>query len=656
MSNTFKTIFFILLIINVGYSQNLEIDSGFETNRNYLKIEDFIIDKNIDSALYYVDIQKTINNSDYLNALVNVVNKRASYSEYYKVGTQIYNRNTTDLDSFKKFMGSVPTPNSNVIELDYVYLNWLYVSKLRNHNKIDDASKENERLENYVNNFDEKDENYSKSKLLIENHHIVLLLIEKQIIEGKQLCLESLKLAKELNDTTLQIIFLNHLCDFLIYERDLDGYIENIELSLSLESNSDTKSPYYFDTLKKLIDAYMYKGNYEIRVNELLEIMYSNPSSRLFSYSLYANFLRTLDTNSPLTKSIFKKFDIANSYIEFCKKIETLSKNKIDSNEYFFLIDQNSQLLEAKGYLKEAILYKTKAVNLTRKIYSEDLSNSLANYKTEQVVKEKELEINYQKEKTKLYGIIAILGLLLLSTSLLVIARIKKQSKVLKIKNLEIQKQRDALEIKEREKDLLLKEVHHRVKNNFQIVSSLLELQTKGIEDEKALELANEGKNRVKSMALIHQKLYQNENGLINFDDYIKLLVKELTSMYATEKNITTKVNSENMMFDVDTAIPLGLIINELITNSYKYAFNEGENNELNISINKDKDDYYKLIISDNGPGLNEKINLKKVKSLGLRLVNRLVKQLQGKLHQNNTNGAYFEVLFKDTNLRRQID
>ncbi|EDP98336.1 sensor histidine kinase [Kordia algicida OT-1] len=227
--------------------------------------------------------------------------------------------------------------------------------------------------------------------------------------------------------------------------------------------------------------------------------------------------------------------------------------------------------------------------------------------------------------------------------------RKKKTSKLLDEKNKIIEK---ALQ----EKQLLLKEVHHRVKNNFQIVSSLLELQTKGIEDEKALSLANEGKNRVKSMALIHQKLYQNETGLIDFDEYIQTLVKELSYMYASEKKVTTNIHTENMEFDIDTAIPLGLIVNELITNAYKYAFDATKNNELNISINKVNDEEYKLVVSDNGKGLDDTIDLTKVKSLGLRLVRRLTKQLQGKFQLNNEDGASFEITFKDTQKRALLD
>lgn len=227
--------------------------------------------------------------------------------------------------------------------------------------------------------------------------------------------------------------------------------------------------------------------------------------------------------------------------------------------------------------------------------------------------------------------------------------RKKKTSKILDEKNKIIEK---ALQ----EKQLLLKEVHHRVKNNFQIVSSLLELQTKGIEDEKALSLANEGKNRVKSMALIHQKLYQNDTGLIDFDEYIKVLVKELSYMYASEKNVKTNINTENMEFDIDTAIPLGLIVNELITNAYKYAFNATKENKLNISINKVNKEEYKLVVSDNGKGIDDSIDLAKVKSLGLRLVRRLTKQLQGKFTVNNTEGATFEITFKDTQKRALLD
>ncbi|MEW4923211.1 histidine kinase dimerization/phosphoacceptor domain -containing protein [Algibacter sp. 2305UL17-15] len=204
------------------------------------------------------------------------------------------------------------------------------------------------------------------------------------------------------------------------------------------------------------------------------------------------------------------------------------------------------------------------------------------------------------------------------------------------------------------QKELMVKEIHHRVKNNFQIVSSLLELQTKGIEDEKALKLAKESKNRVKSMALIHQRLYQNDDLLIEFNTYVKSLVRDISSMYGKDKNPKVTITIPDCKFDIDTAIPLGLIVNELITNAYKYGFGLKEQT-LDISVKKTTNGNHILKIKDNGVGLPTDFNFEKAKSLGLRLVRRLSKQLHGTTTYTYNNGALFSVEFKDTNARAAI-
>ncbi|WP_298507918.1 sensor histidine kinase [uncultured Kordia sp.] len=291
-----------------------------------------------------------------------------------------------------------------------------------------------------------------------------------------------------------------------------------------------------------------------------------------------------------------------------------------------------------------------KELELTYEFEKQQYKDSIQNAETLAVLDlQQKNELQQERHVQQILLGLFVLALALGGFAYYAYQRKKKTSKVLDEKNKIIEK---ALQ----EKQLLLKEVHHRVKNNFQIVSSLLELQTKGIEDEKALNLANEGKNRVKSMALIHQKLYQNDTGLINFDEYIQTLVKELSYMYASEKKVKTNISTENMQFDVDTAIPLGLIVNELITNAYKYAFEAAKDNELNISINKVNEDEYKLVVADNGKGLDDAIDLAKVKSLGLRLVRRLTKQLQGNFLLNNEDGASFEITFKDTQKRALLD
>jgi two-component sensor histidine kinase len=355
-----------------------------------------------------------------------------------------------------------------------------------------------------------------------------------------------------------------------------------------------------------------------------------------------------LEKGSETEKNILKKFNADNVLI-LVKKFETIGEQQLNPNDFYYLLYSISNTLLYYEYYTDAVRYSQECVVLTRKIYSEDLSNSLAKYKTKQAVKEKDLQIKAEKEQKKLYLIISSLVIGLLVVSVFLIIRIKKQSNVLELKNDQINKTL-------KEKELLVREVHHRVKNNFQIVASLLELQSKGIEDEKALALANEGKNRVKSMALIHQKLYQTDDGLINFDEYITLLIKEISSLFASNKDIEITINSKNMFFDVDTAIPLGLIVNELITNAYKYAFTENDKHyNLNVSITKESD-FYKLVVSDNGKGFIKTLDVKKIKSLGLRLVSRLTRQLQGKFEINNKDGATVTILFKDARSRKEID
>ncbi|WP_430410536.1 tetratricopeptide repeat-containing sensor histidine kinase [Kordia sp.] len=330
------------------------------------------------------------------------------------------------------------------------------------------------------------------------------------------------------------------------------------------------------------------------------------------------------------------------------KGLATLYKDLGNNNKAFFYLDNYSRT-------KDSLVNKTKIENekeleLTYAFEKQQYKDSIQNAETLDVMAlEQQNEIQRERHLQQI-----LLGLFLAALALGGFAyyayqRKKKTSKVLDEKNKIIEK---ALQ----EKQLLLKEVHHRVKNNFQIVSSLLELQTKGIEDEKALSLANDGKNRVKSMALIHQKLYQNETGLIDFDEYINVLVKELSYMYASDKKVKTNITTKAVKFDVDTAIPLGLIVNELITNAYKYAFDAATDNELTISIDKLNTEEYKLVVSDNGKGIDASVNLAKVKSLGLRLVKRLTKQLHGNFKLTNTDGATFEIIFKDTNARALLD
>ena len=185
------------------------------------------------------------------------------------------------------------------------------------------------------------------------------------------------------------------------------------------------------------------------------------------------------------------------------------------------------------------------------------------------------------------------------------------------------------------EKDSLLKEIHHRVKNNLQMVSSLLSLQTKNTRSKAAIEALEEGKSRVKAMALIHQKLYQNDDlSVIEMQGYIESLINSVQSVYKKGgHNISITIDAEGTELDIDRAIPFGLILNELVSNSFKYAFPANDDNgKIYIHLRKNGEQGY-FEYSDNGVGLPEDADERAHSSMGIRLMNRLVNQLQSKLN-----------------------
>jgi PAS domain S-box-containing protein len=198
-----------------------------------------------------------------------------------------------------------------------------------------------------------------------------------------------------------------------------------------------------------------------------------------------------------------------------------------------------------------------------------------------------------------------------------------------------------------KEKDVLLKEIHHRVKNNMQIISSLLRLQSKEIQDEITQKIFDVSQNRIRSIALIHETLYQSEDlGRIDFTRYLQKLATHLISIYRPKgQGIELKLEAKNIFLDINRAIPCGLIINELVSNSLKHAFLGDRQGEIHIIL-ESKDGKYKLQVKDTGVGFPEEVDFKETESLGLQIVNDLVMQLEGKIQLMRKGGTVFRVAF----------
>lgn len=214
----------------------------------------------------------------------------------------------------------------------------------------------------------------------------------------------------------------------------------------------------------------------------------------------------------------------------------------------------------------------------------------------------------------------------------------------------DIRKAEEELRASLREKEVMLQEIYHRVKNNMQIISSMLNLQSVHVTDETSLNLFKNCQNRVRSMSLVHEKLYRSKDlSRIKFEDYITSLMRNLFISYGvSEKRIRYNVEAKGIFLNINTAIPCGLIINELITNSIKYAFPEDKKGHIIIKLSKDKKDKFTLIIRNDGIDFPEEIDLENASSFGMQLVNILQQQLHAEIEIDRKGGTTFKFLFNE--------
>jgi len=199
-----------------------------------------------------------------------------------------------------------------------------------------------------------------------------------------------------------------------------------------------------------------------------------------------------------------------------------------------------------------------------------------------------------------------------------------------------------------KEKEILLKEIHHRVKNNLQIISTLLDLQSDSFVEDQSRRFFEDCQNRIRTMAMIHEKLYEARDFVsIDFGEYLKSLIDSLFTTYVSNRRITRTVEAGDLVLEIDDAIPCGLIVNELVSNSMKYAFPEGRTGNLTVRLQVGYDDRIALTVGDNGVGLPPDLDFRATETLGLQLVNMLVKQLRGEIELEKGPGTIFRITFR---------
>ena len=308
-------------------------------------------------------------------------------------------------------------------------------------------------------------------------------------------------------------------------------------------------------------------------------------------------------------------------------------------DKYAKILFDQKKYKEAYSYLNESKIIRDSINSKKTKIELEKLENKLATEKEQVIIEKLKIENDLQSSKIHQqnlkYYFMMILSIFLIGFISLLIRRSKER----KLANHKLAIQNTTIEKNLQEKEILLKEIHHRVKNNLQIVSSMLNLQTKHVKNEEVLNAISESRNRVKSMALIHQKLYQHNNlkGVM-ITDYIDSLVSSLIHSFKLKTNINIHTEVDPICLDVDTTIPIGLILNELLTNAIKYAFGEEEGGNVWVML-KEKDAKLILEVKDDGVGLKDQSVIKDSHSFGYTLIDSLGGKLKAKKTILSENG-----------------
>ncbi|RAJ08359.1 two-component sensor histidine kinase [Chitinophaga skermanii] len=446
------------------------------------------------------------------------------------------------------------------------------------------------------------------------------------------------------------------------------------------------RNPAVYNVLNIVVE----RMNNEGRANEALTFVSNiskkvNPLASVADQFFYQNMLSTCYLN-------LNKFDSAEIHIKKMDSLETLAEavrgpfRRAGVNQrYAELYLKRGQFRIAKSYLEknatiqsyghhalmndlwgyhlliatDSALGNYKAVIAHYKEYTKLLDS---NYRVNKIRQAEELQVMYetrekeaqlialnqQAQQSKLVknltlggiGAVAIIALLLYRQN-----RLKQKSnQIITLKNIQLQ---DLLD----DKEWLLKEIHHRVKNNLQIIMSLLDSQSRYIDNSAALTAINDSQRRVQAISLIHQKLYQSENtSFIDMPRYIDELISYLQDSFDFSHRTVIEQDIEPLKLDVSKAIPLGLIINEAIVNAIKYAFPGQQQGVVKISLQHHDPDHLLLHIADNGIGLPSDMNLVKQGALGFTLMRGLTKQLDGVFNIENNQGLHISILFSTSN------
>jgi len=432
-------------------------------------------------------------------------------------------------------------------------------------------------------------------------------------------------------------------------------------LTAALKSAEKFKDPYFdADTNLTIAKNYYFLGNYPTAQ------IYNSNALQLYKQAEY----KTGEADCYITIGLcsFKQGDIKNALLNTNKGLaigKEIGQMEWVKDAYGNLAKIYNSSGNYEQAYKNHVLFKAandslfnseKDKKFTQFQMTHEFEKKQQILKIQQQKKDSQLQSENDNERNTKYAVMGILFFVSLFTIGIYynLKRNQKQKRTIEQQKAIVESQNEQIQNSLNEKETLLREIHHRVKNNLQIISSLLNIQSQNIKDENVLSSIQEGQSRVQAMSLIHQNLYQSEHiNNVDIESYLKELVVYLSTMFKRDsKLISVDIETSGLYFDIDTAIPLGLIVNELVSNAYKYAFEEQKEGRIQIIIKALNDIDYQIEVNDNGKGLPSDFDTNTIKSLGIKLVTILSRQLRGNLKSNSDSGiTSFKVMFKDMKL-----
>lgn len=499
-------------------------------------------------------------------------------------------------------------------------------------------------LDNFLKALSYYEKSKNKYRILVQFSGIATVYyFQKEFTKSKNYYLKAIQLSKELGNKRIESDNLNNLA---ILYGDLSEYSKAEEClinALKIDKEMDNKigvthelgnlSELYI-TMNKPQEALIFANQALIIATEIdyHEIM---PSC----YMMIGNIYSKLNKNKEAEYNFMKALAISNQMYDLQEKM------KIESSlsEFYSKMGKNDQALL---HYKKQILYRdsmyneenTKKIVATEMNYEFDKIQAVTKFENDKVVYKLEAD-----NKLHVQQRVFLILFIIIAIALLIFAKRAFDNK---------KRIAEFMASENNRKEVLLQEVHHRINNNLQIISSLLTLQANSADDEKLHNYLKQSQNRIQSLSALHELLYQNDSPLqIKMNDYLNKVLDFHRDVLNTLPNkVDIKLNITDASFPTKMAVPIALIVNELVTNSIKYAFNDGNNGRITISLLpfEDKIDKWVLHVSDTGKGLPTDTNFRK-DSLGLRLVTIMAKQIKGDLIKSNVNGANFDVIFSLT-------